>query len=363
MNDLNNHTRLPDPPEPRAIDAPEFHNRVDDMIAECGGNPDSYDGSLIRDQILNALKLITDKRGTGELKLLTTTLKELRYAYNVFARHEDSHKISIFGSARTQPGHPDYESARKFSKLMAEAGWAVITGAGDGIMKAGHEGPGRDASFGLAIRLPFETTANEFIKGDSKLINFRYFFTRKLIFVSQSEAVACYPGGFGTQDEAFEALTLTQTGKGALLPILMLEGKGGDYWKHWDKYVRKSLLERGMISEEDLNLYCLPESEEEAVEHVVRFYRNYHSSRYVRNDFIIRIKHKLTDEQMDQINSEFSGLVKEGSIVQRGAYDEEKKHRDLTRITFTHTRYHIARLRMLIDRINEFAPAPSPAAP
>jgi hypothetical protein len=326
------------------------------MIQECGGDPDSYEGSLIRDQVVTSLKLITDKRATGELKLLTATLKELRYAYNVFARHEDSHKISIFGSARTQPGHPDYEGARKFSRLMAEAGWAIITGAGDGIMKAGHEGPGRDASFGLAIRLPFETSANEVIKGDSKLINFRYFFTRKLIFVSQSEAVACYPGGFGTQDEAFEALTLIQTGKGAMLPIVMLEGKGGDYWQHWDKYVRKSLLDGGMISEEDLSLYEIAESEEQAVETVTRFYRNYHSARYVRDDLIIRIKHKVTEEQLDQLNTEFAGLVKEGSITQRGPYDEEKDHRDLTRIAMTHTRRNIGRVRNLIDRLNDFAP-------
>ena len=205
----------------RAVDNPEFQNRVRGMIDECGagaGGLEGADTEIITDLVLNAMKLATDGRGRGELKLLRSAFKEMRYAYNVFERYKDVPKISIFGSARTKPEHPDYLAAVEFSAEMADRGWLSITGAGDGIMRAGHEGPGRESSFGLAIRLPFETTANDIILGDEKLIHFRYFFTRKLMFVSQSSAVAVFPGGFGTQDEIFEALTLIQTGKSAMVP-------------------------------------------------------------------------------------------------------------------------------------------------
>jgi len=201
----------PERPAQKRADDPDIAAEINDLIQRVGGDPDSFDGSLINQLVTSALKLIPDGRDTGELKLMTAAMKELRYAFRVFGQYPDPHKISIFGSARTPEDHPDYEAAVEFSRLMAARGWMVITGAGDGIMKAGHEGPGRDASFGVAIRLPFETTANEVIAGDEKLIHFRYFFTRKLMFLSQSEAVALFPGGFGTMDEAFETLTLVQT--------------------------------------------------------------------------------------------------------------------------------------------------------
>src|SRR5690606_12355365 len=206
-----------------------------------GADPASAIGRNLRDVILTSLKLITDNRDSGEIRLMTAAFKELRYAYSVFADYADPYKVTIFGSARTKEDHPDYKTTVEFSRSMAEQGWLCITGAGDGIMKAGHEGPGRDASFGLAIRLPFETSANEVIRGDPKLINFRYFFTRKLMFVSQCEAVVVMPGGFGTQDELFESLTLIQTGKTSMVPVVLLESEKGDYWKHWDNYVRRSL--------------------------------------------------------------------------------------------------------------------------
>lgn len=341
----------------RAVDDPAFLERLDEMIRENEGDPSAYDGKLVRDLLVTALKLPTDGRDTGELRLMTAAFKELRYAYNVFAKWQDHKKISIFGSARTSPEHPDYKSCVEFSRLMAEQDWLCITGAGDGIMKAGHEGPGAESSFGLAIRLPFETTANDVIAGDEKLINFRYFFTRKLIFVSQSEAVAVFPGGYGTQDEIFESLTLIQTGKSAMIPIVLCEHEGGDYWHHWDNYVRHSLLNYGMISPEDLDLYKICRNEQEAVEHVCRFYRNYHSYRYVRDDLVIRVKHKLREEDVAALNDEFAVLVKDGSIEQRGAYDVEDEFRELPRIAFHHTRHNIGLVRKLIDRINEFEPA------
>ncbi len=240
---------------------------------------------------------------------------------------------------------------------MAEHGWMVITGAGDGIMKAGHVGPGRAASFGVAIRLPYETSANTVIEGDDKLINFRYFFTRKLMFLSQAESVVNLPGGYGTMDEAFETLTLVQTGKAAMLPIVMLDSPGSSYWSDWMTFVKDRLLVDGLISEEDLSLTYLTQDPQDAANHVLQFYRNYHSSRYVRDDLIIRLRCKLRDEDVEALNDEFGILVKEGKITQGGAYPEEDDHLNLPRIRFTHTRYKYAVVRQLIDRINTFMPA------
>ncbi len=355
--DMEAYPAVQPPRESRAVDQPEFVEKLNDLIRECSGDPDTYDGRLIREQMLTALKLITDQRDTGELKLMSAAFKELRYAYLVFNRWSGVPKISIFGSARTPADDPDYRACVDFSRSIAERGWLCITGAGDGIMKAGHEGPGAESSFGLAIRLPFETSANTVISGDEKLINFRYFFTRKLMFVSQSEAVAVFPGGFGTQDEIFEALTLVQTGKSAMVPIVLCEHEGGNYWKHWDNYVRRSLLNTGMISPEDLNLYTICRNMDEAVEHVCRFYRNYHSSRYVRDDLVIRIRQPLHAGDVERLNEEFSSLVATGQIVQRGPYEVEDEFMDLPRIAFTHTRHNIGLIRRLIDRINEFEPA------
>lgn len=343
----------------RRVDQPDFLGKLDALIEECGGDTSVYEGELIREQLVTALKLITDNRDTGELKLLTTAFKELRYAYQVFSKYPDQHKISIFGSARTPPEDPDYQACVEFSRLMAAENWLCITGAGDGIMKAGHEGPGAAASFGLAIRLPFETTANDVIAGDDKLINFRYFFTRKLMFVSQCEAVAVFPGGYGTQDEIFEALTLVQTGKSAMVPIVLCEAESSNYWEHWDNYVRRSLLNKKMISPEDLNLFYITRDMQDAVDHIKRFYRNYHSSRYVKDDLVIRIKHRLDEGDVARLNEEFSSLVASGEIVQRGPYDNEVEMLNLPRIAFHHTRHNIGLVRRMIDRINEFTPARS----
>ena len=233
--------------------------RLDELIAVTGMDPEVGDARFVRDLILTSLKLHPDGRDRGELKLMSAALKELRYAYKVFSQYPDVPKISVFGSARTPEDHPDYASCVEFSRRMAELGWGVITGAGDGIMKAGHEGPGAESSFGLAISLPFETTANTVIQGDPKLITFRYFFTRKLIFVSQCKAVAVFPGGFGTQDELFEVLTLIQTGRMARVPFLLF---GRSFWDsiiNWD-----ALSEAGTISAEDLDLFKFVETAEEA---------------------------------------------------------------------------------------------------
>ncbi len=310
-----------DPRDPLVLD------QVNALVQMTGVDPDTFSGRQVTELIESALKLIPDGRHTGELRLMSAAFKELRYAFNVFADYAETQKISIFGSARTPEDHPDYLAAVEFARIMAEQHqWMIITGAGDGIMKAGHEGPGRAASFGVAIRLPFETTANTVIAGDEKLINFRYFFTRKLIFVSQSNAVALFPGGFGTQDENFEALTLIQTGKSHLVPIVMLTGDEDSaqtpngYWQGWDRYLREQVLGAGWISESDLSLYYLAKSPADAAEHILKFYRNYHSNRYVRDQLIIRLKGNINAEQLDQLNTEYADLVESGTIVQTGAF-------------------------------------------
>ncbi|RMH10068.1 MAG: LOG family protein [Planctomycetota bacterium] len=362
------------PPERGAqlrADDGEIQERIRDLILDVARNPDEYDARLVRELITAALKLIPDGRNRGELKLMAAAMKELRYAFRVFGEYPEPHKVTIFGSARTPPDHPDYLAAVEFGRIMAERGWMVITGAGDGIMKAGHEGPGRKASFGVAIRLPFETTANEIIVDDEKLIHFRYFFTRKLMFLSQAEAVVCFPGGFGTLDETFETLTLVQTGKASMIPIVFVEGEpteghtvsGGDpakaiagYWSGWKHFIDTQLMRRGWISPEDENLFYIARDPVDAADHVLNFYRNYHSSRYVRDDLVIRLNARLRDQDVELLNDEFAELVKKGRIVQRGPYDAEEENLDRPRIAFTHTRRSYGLVRKLIDRINQFDP-------
>ncbi|QQS08169.1 MAG: LOG family protein [Phycisphaerales bacterium] len=349
-------------PAIKRADEPDIVQAIDGLIGQMGGKAGSFDARLVRELMQTALKLIPDGRDTGELKLITSSVKELRYAYRVFGKFKDPHKVTIFGSARTPESHPDYAAAVEFSKLMAAAGWMSITGAGLGIMKAGHVGPGREASFGVAIRLPFETTANEVIEGDEKLIHFRYFFTRKLMFVSQAEAVALFPGGFGTLDEAFETLTLVQTGKASPMPIVMLEGVGGDYWRSWDAWIKEQLLKRGWISPEDPSIYTICDTAKQAVDVLTRFYRIYHSSRYVKDDLVIRLNARLKDEDVARLGDEFKVLVKQGTITQRGALEGEDDHLHLPRLVFHHTKHKFGLIRRLIDRINECEPMAKDAA-
>lgn len=333
------------------------------LVRDQGGDPDAMSGMLAREVMHTALKLLRDGADDGELKLASRSLKELRYAMNVFRPYRHTRKVSIFGSARTPQGHPDYVAAERFARRMAEHGWMVITGAGDGIMKAGHGGAGRELSFGVAIRLPFETTANEFIEGDRKLVVFRYFFTRKLMFASQSHAVVLFPGGFGTQDEGYEILTLIQTGKAPVVPVVMVDPPGGVYWRNWDRNVRQDLMSAGLVSPEDLGLYMVTDDAQDAADHVLQFYRNYHSQRFVREHLAIRMQRPLTDAQIGALGDEFSDLVAEGGMAQGGPLDGETEHLNLTRLSFISTRRDYGRLRMLIDRINSMDAANHPQRP
>lgn len=292
----------------------------------------------------------------GDLKILSRTLRELRYAFKVFQPFQRRRKVTIFGSARTKEDHPAYLQAESFAKQMADHGWMVITGAGGGIMEAGHKGAGRELSMGLNIMLPFEQSANPVIDGDPKLVTLKYFFTRKLMFVKECSAVVCYPGGFGTLDETFEVLTLLQTGKQSLLPMVLVDEPGGTYWKNVEKFFGQQLLADGWISPEDVHLYKVTDSNEEAVEEILRFYRVYHSMRYVNDTLAMRLTVPLSPEHLDRLNTEFSDIVVSGRIEQVGALPEESGEPELAhlpRLTFHFNRRNLGRLRQLIDAINQ----------
>ncbi len=331
------------------------HQAIRDITSRFSGVEDEKDQLLIEEMIATCLRLGHDDSNTGEMKLLNAALKEMRYAYTVFRPWNHRPKISIFGSARTAEDHPDYAAARELSRLMGEAEWMTITGAGDGIMKAGHEGPGQDASFGLRIRLPFETTANDVIAEDPKLVNFRYFFTRKLMFLTHSEAVAALPGGFGTMDELFETLTLIQTGKSQPIPVILLEGESGTYWPRWEKFLQKELLDNGWISPADLSLFKIAKSPEHARDLVLNAYRVYHSSRYVKNRFVIRLKQTPTEEQRKDLESQFGDLAKDGVFEVSGPLEGETSALELSRLHFIHTRRDFGKLSQLLDAINMLA--------
>ena len=317
--------------------------------------PASAEERYVGEIITTAERLLKDKTAIGDLKLVNAALKEMRYAFRVFAAYRHVRKVSIFGSARTRKGEPAYEQAERFAQRIVDAGFMIITGAGPGIMEACQRGAGRERSFGINIRLPFEQSANEVIRGDPKLINFKYFFARKLFFVKEANAATMFPGGFGTHDEGYESLTLVQTGKSQPLPLVFLDEPGGEYWTTWRRYVVDHLLGRQMISEEDLTLFRVTQDVDEAVEEITRFYRVYHSSRYVRDQLVIRLTRPLSPELLTRLNADFRDIVVSGEIVQRSAFETERDDAEsfsLPRLAFHFDRAHFGRLRMLIDRIN-----------
>ncbi len=300
-------------------------------------------------------KLVRDGATRGDVKLLSTALKELRYCLKVFTPYRNVRKVTVFGSARLPLADPACVEAIEFSRRMAEAGFMVITGAASGIMEAGHVGAGRDKSIGVNILLPFEQEPNSVIRGDLKLMHLKYFFTRKLMFVKESDAVALFPGGFGTQDEGFEVLTLIQTGKSQLFPIVMVDAPGGDYWVRWQEYVTGVLLKRGLISPEDLSLYRITDSAEQAVQEVLGFYRVYHSMRYVGPDLVLRLRQRLSDALLERVRDTFGDVLHGGTFEQGEALPVEANDvqaAGLPRLRFRFDRRHLGRLRQLVDIIN-----------
>jgi hypothetical protein len=301
-------------------------------------------------------KLARDGASRGDVKLLSTALRELRYSFKVFSAFRQSRKVTVFGSARLPSSNPAYAQAVEFSRRVAEAGYMVITGAASGIMEAGHVGAGREKSIGVNILLPFEQESNPIIRGDLKLMHLKYFFTRKLLFVKESDAVALFPGGFGTQDECFEVLTLVQTGKSHLFPVVMVDEPGGDYWKRWEQYVREELLARQLISPADVSLFKVTDSVDVAVAEVMNFYKVYHSMRYVGGDLVLRLKHELPGELLERIRHDFADILAGGTFEQTAALPAEANDAhvaNLPRLRFRFDRRSLGRLRQMIDLINQ----------
>ncbi len=311
--------------------------------------------TTFEDIIENALKLLTDVADRGDVRVIQTAVRELRYAFRLFAPYAGVRKVTIFGSARTLPSKVEYQQAVDLGRKIVEAGFMVITGAGPGIMQAGHEGAGPENSFGVNIRLPWEQSANPVIHDDKKLVTFKYFFTRKLIFVRHSDAIVLFPGGFGTMDEGYETLTLMQTGKSQLMPLVLIEKPGGTYWKTWDKNIREHLLRNQLISPDDLHLYHITDDPDQAVSIITRFYRNFHSTRFVKDLFVIRLKHAPSASAIESMNADFADIIIGEKIKVIEATPEEREDDDEVqrpRIAFEFDRRHYGRLRQLIDVLN-----------
>lgn len=339
-------------PERYSLEQAMVDDHIMNLIEMCGGSPNA---DLIKEMIITALKLVDQPESRGEVKILNAAIRELRYAFKLFSKYRQVRKVSVFGSARTHEEDPVYKQAVEFARKITAGGYMVITGAGDGVMKAAQEGAGRGRSFGVNIRLPFEQSANVFIENDPKLVTFKYFFTRKLIFMKEADAVALFPGGYGTLDEAFEALTLMQTGKGDILPVLMIEAADQNYWRPWRDVVDQFLLKKGLISEEDTAFFKVTQDVDEAVREIETFYRNYHSCRYVRDKLVIRHHKPLSPEDLDRLNVDFAGILSKGKIEAAPMSPEEANEPELAnleRLVLFFNRRSFGRLRGLIDSIN-----------
>jgi uncharacterized protein (TIGR00730 family) len=308
------------------------------------------------EMIASLHKLSQHDPTSSDIVLFKRSMAELRYAQSVFAPYRGVGKICVFGSARTRPPAPVFACATEFAQLMTEAGYMTITGAGDGIMGAAQVGAGAKKSFGLNILLPFEQQANEVIRHDPKLVTFRYFFTRKLTFLREASAVAAFPGGFGTLDEALEVITLMQTGKARLIPLVLIDQPGGKFWKNFLHYVSENLMADKLISPEDFNLFKWTDSIKEARDEVLRFYHNFHSYRFVGPHLVIRLQRALSDKKLDQLRKEFLSIYDPGEMIQRDALPQEENEPDLAklpRLCLTFNRIHFGFLRSLIDRLND----------
>jgi uncharacterized protein (TIGR00730 family) len=312
-------------------------------------NADQFAGIL-----RTLLKLAQDNAERGDLKILNRTLQELRHAFRIFAPYRHIRKVSIFGSTRVSEKDPHYDLARSVGRELAQAGFMVITGAGPGIMQAGHEGAGREHSFGVNIRLPSLQDANPFIRNDPKLMNFHFFFTRKIMFVKEADAVIIFPGGFGTHDELLESITLAQTGKTQLVPIILMDVPDGAYWRRWTEFLHDDVMSRGYITEREMTFFRIHTGARAAVEEITKFYRNFHSYRFVRHNLVIRVNKPPSAALIERLNHEFAdiitGEVKQSEPLPEEANDANTLH--LHRLVMRFNREDYARLRQMIDVIN-----------
>ena len=320
-----------------------------------------------RDQLLEILETVTRMATNNtdrlDLKITNAALKEMAEAFAMFAPYRSERKMTMFGSARTLPTDPLYAQARDLARVLAEHGWSTMTGAGPGIMAAGLEGAGPDRSFGINIRLPFEQGANQFIRDNPKLVSMKYFFTRKLLLIKESFAYAVLPGGFGTLDEAFELLTLLQTGKAEPAPVVLLEASSGSYWKGWERFVSEEVESRGLISPGDDCLYRIADTVEDAASEILNFYRNYHSLRWVGDTLVLRLERRPTPEEAAALSEEFADIMSGSLRVLDRPLPAERRSDDfpdLPRVALRFDRMNYARLRRLIDALNTLDSAPPP---
>ena len=299
--------------------------------------------------------LVEGDASSLDVKIASSAVDEMARAFDMFAPYRHVPKVSIFGSARTTPDNPIYATTAQTAKQLAEAGYMVVTGAGPGIMEAGMLGAGREKSIGVSIRLPFESGANSVIAGDEKYVSMRYFFTRKLMLVKESQAFLCLPGGFGTLDETFELLTLAQTAKSVPVPIVMLEVAGDPFWTPLMQTMEPLLTRHGLISESDTTLYSITDDIDEAVGIITRFYANYHSIRFVEDRLFIRTKREIPREHLEEMNNNFGHLSHDGVIAQSGPSQvelTENDHVEFNRLSLEYKAKGFADLRPLIDWIN-----------
>jgi uncharacterized protein (TIGR00730 family) len=327
---------------------------VDSLMALCSQPRD--DDYLVREMIITALKMKIEDCDTLALKMTSAALKEMRYSFKVFGDYKDFKKVSVFGSARTDEKAPEYALARDFAHKMAGLGFMVITGAGGGIMQAANEGAGADMSFGLNIRLPFEQKANRFIDNDRKLIAYKYFFTRKLMFVKEADALVLFPGGFGTLNECMELLALIQTGKCHPMPIVMLDVPGGTFWESYIEYLKTSVMSHSYISAADMGFMHLSHDIDDACTRILDFYKNYHSLRVVGKRMVIRLKIKPKDGFIESLTKRFSDIVVNGGFeISDRLKEEEEEHHiiHLPRLVFNFDGKSFGRLRALIDAMAE----------
>lgn len=312
-------------------------------------------GKLIRQVLETILRMMGRDADRLDWKILNNALQDMEQGFQTFYPYRHIRKITIFGSARMSADNPAYQLAKQFARRSTELGFMVMTGAGGGIMQAGNEGAGPEKSFGLNIQLPFEQGANPVMEQDPKLIDFKYFFTRKLFFLRESDALVLFPGGFGTQDEGFEALTLIQTGKAEPIPLVLVDSPGSDYWHQWDHYIRSQLMDKGLISPDDSSLYTITNSVEDACEAITSFYRVFHSCRYVGDVLVLRLNCDLSPEVIQKLNDEFSDLLATGRIESTAALPEEKgdETEHLPRLAMHFNHRDFGRLNQFIRRINQ----------
>lgn len=332
----------------------ELDNTVVKLLKMC--EKPCREDVFIREAITTILKMKLEEIPTLELKITNSALKEMRYAFKIFKEYRGIRKVTVFGSARAGESSGAYMAAREFGRKMAEKGYMVITGAGGGVMQAANEGAGRDMSFGLNVQLPFEQKPNHVVADDRKLINFKYFFTRKLFFLKEADALALFPGGYGTLNECMETLALIQTGKTPPVPVVMIDRDG--YWKSYLEYLRENLIRPGFISPEDLNFFQVTEDIDEACSHIHNFYRNYHSIRVVGSQMVIRLNNRPDKEFIRGLNASFSDILDQGEFILRGCLEEEADEEeiiDLPRLVFNFDGRSFGRFRKLIDAINDGA--------